>query len=130
MKKYLLDTSVIIDFLRRKDKEDSLLFRLAEEDLSISIITHTELYAGRSVWERKDAMKELEDLFSDMTVLPLQQDVSKRAGSIKAQHPRINLLDCIVAASAIVHNLSLVTLNMKDFEPIQEIKLYRGNSGK
>ena len=54
-KEVLLDISVIIDFLRRKKKEQTVLYLLVEGDydLSIFLITHTELYAGKSVWEKQ-----------------------------------------------------------------------------
>lgn len=122
--KVLLDTSVIIDFLRQKQKERTPLFSLSDEDLYISMITHTELYAGKSVWEKESAAKELEQLFSDMIILPLQKDISKRAGAIKAKNQTLSLLDAIIAATAIHHSLPVATLNIKDFQPIKDLTLY------
>ena|SRR3990167_2750319 len=126
MNKILVDTSVIIDFLRRKDRKNTLLFKLARDknQIYISIITHTELYAGKSVWERQDALKDLKILFSGIKILPLQEEVSKKAGEIKAHH-NINLLDAIIASTALLSKLELVTLNTKDFENIEGIKLSR-----
>src|SRR4051794_19745497 len=60
MKKLLIDTSVIIDFLRRQDKEQSLFYTLAREKylLYISIISHTELFAGKACGSgKRHAMK-------------------------------------------------------------------------
>lgn len=124
MKKLLLDTSVIIDFLRRKDKKDTFLKKLSRQDLYISIVTHTELYCGKSVWESKTANQELKKLFSIFTILPLITGISQNAGKIKAYNHDRTILDCIIAATSIVHNLDLATLNIKDFEKIQGIKLF------
>lgn len=125
MKKVLLDTSVIIDFLRRKDKEKTLLFVLAQQKihLYISIITHTELYAGKSVWEKKKAQNELEVLFYGMKILDLEPNISEKAGEIKAKY-NLDLLDAIVAATSIIHKLELATLNIKDFNKVKEINLF------
>lgn len=125
MKKILVDTSVLIDFLRRKDRTNTLLFTLAQGKykLYISIVTHTELYAGKSVWQKEEALKDLQTLFSGMEILLLEEEISKKAGQIKA-HYNINLLDAIIAASAIFHKLDLATLNTKDFEKIEGIKIY------
>ena len=60
MKKIVVDTSIIIDFLRSNNKQNSLLYKLAEEDLYISIVTHTELYAGKSIWVDNEAKESLE----------------------------------------------------------------------
>jgi len=125
MKKLLLDTSIIIDFLRRNDKEHSILYRIAKEKYALytSIITHTELYAGKSVWENIDARKELQTLFSGLSVLPLESGISEKAGEIRARY-NTDLLDAIVAASALVHSVELVTLNRKHFQAIDGLSLF------
>lgn len=129
MKKILLDTSVIIDFVRRKDKENTLLFSLAKKgyELHISILTHTELYSGRSVWSNIEAEQDLEKLFYGMHILPLETEISKKAGRIRAQN-NTTIIDAIIAGTAINHGLSLATLNLKDFENIEEISLYKISS--
>ena len=126
MKKVLLDTSVIIDFLRRKDKEKSLFAHLLQEgnQTAVSIITHCELYAGKSVWEEKDAKEELEILFSGMQILDLNAQISQVAGQIRAKSD-LNLLDAIIAATAKIYNLELATLNLKDFEKVEELHLFK-----
>ena len=126
MKKLLVDTSVIIDFLRREDKDKSILFALAQDkyQLYMSIVTHTELYAGKSVWESKEATKDLEAMFSGIEILPLQEEISKKAGEIKARL-KINLLDAIIAATALFSGLDLATLNIKGFKKVDGIKLFK-----
>ena len=123
MNKFLVDASVIIDFLRKKDKLKSLYYKLASEELFVSIITHTELFSGKSVWESKTAKSELESLFSDVTILPLSSEISKKAGQIKATC-KIDLIDSIIAATSVINNLELATLNIKDFKPIPNLKIY------
>lgn len=125
MAKILLDTSIIIDFLRRKDKEQTTLYHLGKDkqELYVSIITHAESYAGKSVWERKDARSVLKTLFSGIKILPLQEDTSEKAGKISAKYG-IEIVDAIIAATAINHKLTLATLNIKDFQKIKELKLF------
>lgn len=123
MSRILIDTSVIIDFLRRKDKEVTLLYTLSQEELYISIITHTELYAGKSVWEQNKARQELKILFSGLSILPLIEEISQNAGRIKAYNHDLSLLDCVIAATALYHKLPIVTLNRKDFERIESLQL-------
>lgn len=123
MKKILLDTSVVIDSLRRRDKENSLLYVISDQDLYISMVTHTELYSGKSVWEDEEARDELRKFLSGITVLPLIDEISERAGKIKAYDNDRSLLDCIIAATTIHHKLKLATLNVKDFKKIKGLKL-------
>jgi len=124
MKRLLLDTSVVIDFLRRADKKQTLLYKLSTEQCALSFITHTELFAGKSVWESKKAKEELDTLFSGLTILPFDVAISEKAGSLKAAYDNIDLLDCIIAATAFHHDMELATLNTKDFSPIVGIRLY------
>lgn len=125
MKKLLLDTSVIIDFLRRKDKQNSLLFLFIKQEweLAISIITLTELFAGRSVWENKKLYDALEKLCSGFNIHGLETNIAKSAGYLKATNS-IDLMDAIIAATALNFELDLVTLNIKDFEKVKGIKLF------
>lgn len=125
MKKILLDTSVLIDFLRRKDKGKSLLVKIINLGYSpsISLITHTELFAGKNVWQKKKAKEELKGLLSGVEVIILNQKVSQLAGKFRAKY-QINLLDAIVAAEAVISHLPLATLNLKDFRKIKELRLF------
>lgn len=123
MKKLLIDTSIIIDFLRQKEKISTPLYKLLANDLYTSIITHTEVYSGKSVWEKKEAMEDMAKLFSGITILPLIVEISQKAGRIKAYDHDRSILDCIIAATVLYHGLDLVTLNVKDFRKIKGIKI-------
>ncbi|MBI3577140.1 PIN domain-containing protein [Candidatus Gottesmanbacteria bacterium] len=122
--KVLLDTSVIIDFLRLKDKSKSALYAITQKEfsLSVSIITHTELYAGTSVWSNSIALRELETIFSGIDLIALTEKISQEAGKIKALY-KIDLIDAIIAATAIGNDMTLVTLNTKHFKKIPHLRI-------
>lgn len=124
MKKLLLDSSILIDFLRLKKKEESYLYKLTEKNnqLYASIISHTELYSGKSAWESKKVYLEIKDLFYGITLIPLTEEISEKAGEIRAKFD-LDVADSIIAATANHVNLDLVTLNTKDFEKIRGVKL-------
>lgn len=126
MSSILIDTSIVIDFLHVKDKNDSLLFRLIDKKipLSLSIISHAELYSGKSVWKNKKAREELEEFLSQLTVLPVSTKISMRAGKIRSEKGT-NLLDVFIAATALEENIPLATLNVKHFQNILGLKLYK-----
>lgn len=125
MKKVLLDTSVLIDFLRRKDKEKTLLMGIVHSGYTafISLITHTELFAGRSVWQKEKARKELKELLSGLEVIIVNRKVSRLAGMFCAKY-QLDLIDAIIAAEAVISRLPLATLNWKDFKKIKEVKIF------
>lgn len=125
MSKLILDTSVIIDFLRQKEKTDTVLYKLSLENnvLYISILTHTELYAGKSTWEGKNARSELETLFGGLHILPLTEKISENAGQVRAKYG-IGLIDAIIASTALLNNIPLVTLNTKHFEQVENLEIH------
>lgn len=126
MIRILVDTSIIIDYIRQKDKRKTILVHLEQSQsrLFASILTYAECYAGKSIWEKKEAMETLKILFSNIEIVPIDEIIAKRAGSIRARS-HIDLLDAIIAATALVHELDLATLNVKDFVMIKDISLFQ-----
>ncbi|MBI4021778.1 MAG: type II toxin-antitoxin system VapC family toxin [Candidatus Andersenbacteria bacterium] len=120
----LLDTSILVDFLRQRDKEKTRLYKLAAEhtDMGISIITQAELYAGKGVWESKRAQRELTALLSGLAVAPITEEISRRAGQLRARSS-VHLLDALIAATALAYRIPLATMNAKDFAAIRGLKL-------
>lgn len=55
-------------------------------------------------------------------ILPLEEKTSERAGEIRARY-NVDIVDAIIAATALIHKLTLATLNIKDFEKIEEVSL-------
>jgi len=128
MTSLLLDTSIIIDYLRNRDKENTILYKLSKDfQLKISIITHAELYAGKSVWSNTHAKKTLNLLVSGIKIVPLVKEISKLAGKIKSKHDSLGLIDAIIAATAITEKTALATLNIKHFEKIKSLKIHKTN---
>ncbi len=123
-KKLLLDSSVIIDFLRIKDKSESLFYKLAFENSKflVSIVTHTELYSGKSIWENKIAYDELGIIFENMEIANLTREVSIDAGKIRAKYD-LDLIDAIIASTAVQLKIPLATLNLKHFSRVKNLKI-------
>lgn len=122
----VLDTSIIIDHLRRPPKESILigLFeKHADQVICISVISVQELYEGKST---TDTVKEnqLLSTLSLMEILPYDYEIAKLAGKIArdSKNP-IELADAAIAATAIINNADLYTLNQKHFQTIPDLKL-------
>ena len=123
--KLLLDISVIIDFLRKRNKNETLFARLIapKHEFYMSILTYAELFSGKSVWENKALLNDLNELCSDFHIQSIDRTVAQKAGAIRA-HLHTDLIDSIIAATAIENRCELVTLNVKDFAKIPHLKLF------
>jgi len=122
----LIDTSVIIDYLRRKDKLNSWFYQLSlkGDDLAISIITHAELYSGKSIYESSKNKKILDNIVSKLEVITLDLATSALGGQLRSKTNR-DLFDCLIAATAIKNECRLATLNTKHFVDIKGLKIIK-----
>jgi predicted nucleic acid-binding protein len=122
----VLDTNIIIDHLRRL-RGPSWLEKIAKnfpkENLAISVITIQELYEGKSTRE-KEKEKMLLATITPLKILSYTYEIAELAGKIARDSQRpLELADAAIAATAIINDALLATLNKKDFAAIPRLKL-------
>ena len=107
----VLDTNILIDYLRGIEKAQQELARYP--DCSISLITWMEIMVGAA--DRNEEVL-LRDFLSRFTRIAVSADIAETAVTIRRQH-RIRIPDAIIWASAQASNTLLVTRNTHDFPP-------------
>jgi toxin FitB len=125
---FLLDTNVLSE-LRRRDRTDRAVAAWADKvhpsDLFLSVITILEIEIGTLLVQRRDeAQGALLRSWIDSKVMPafegriLDVDIAmaKRCARLPVPDPRAER-DALIAATAIVHGLTIVTRNIADFQP-------------
>lgn len=123
--KVLLDTSILIDVLRVRNKRNDWLAELVRSGhiLSTTTLNIAELYAGM----RPSEEGRTEALLSGLEVYDLGGQSARVAGRLKNYWARrgrtITLADTIVAAVAMENGCALLTDNRKDF-PMRELQLF------
>ena len=120
----LLDTDVLIDFLRGYDKAVSFV-NVNLDRIILSSIVVAELYAG--VRSGKDDTEQvvLENFLSLFRLIPVNGDIAKLGGLYKRDYGRshgVGLADAIVAATATLEDAELKTLNVKHYPMLQSIE--------
>lgn len=127
---FLLDTNVVSELRKiRLGRADHNVAQWADSvdagDLYLSAITIQELETGVLLIERRDASQGaifrswLENhvlpAFASR-ILPVDTAVAQRCASLHIPDPR-PAMDSLIAATALVHGMTLVTRNVADFEP-------------
>jgi predicted nucleic acid-binding protein len=110
----LVDTDVFVDHLRGARR-----LRQGRERIRYSVITRCELFAGRATEE--EAVRRLLAAFDE---IPVDRSVAERAGQLR-RHTGLRTPDALIAATALEHQLALVTRNTRDFEPVKKLKTRR-----
>lgn len=113
----LVDTSVAIDHLRGARPSVDLLRRLigAEEPVAASEVVRFELLTG----VREGELDALERFFSALSWVPVDEDITRTAGSLAREHRRahsgIDDADYLIAATALMLDAELLTTNVRHF---------------
>lgn len=116
-KQYLVDSDVLIDFLRGRESARSYLASLGS-NWSISQVSAMELVVGA---KDKREVSSIDLFLSAFKRVPLRQEVGETAYELLRVYSRshgLQAFDAMVAATAIVEGLTLVSRNRKHFEMI------------
>ena len=115
-----LDTSILIDFYRKKVKEKSVFFQLTTmyKLFAVSIVTEYEIMIGTNA----EQAQYWTGFFDRVTILPFNKAANDAAIAVTKQLKTTNQLievpDIFIGATALSNNLKIATLNKKHFERI------------
>ena len=120
---YLLDTDVLIWVLRGKKEIIQKVIQLKDDSsLSISVISIAEIY--KNIFPSE--LTPTEDYLLQHIQFNVNQKIAKIAGLYWQEYSKhlknLSLTDCLIAATANVHEAKLVTLNTKHF-PMKDISV-------
>ena len=111
----LVDTDVFTDHLRGARE-----LTAGRHRLHYSVITRCELLSGVV------GSALVQQLLEPFRELPVDRDVAERAGRIR-RDTGIATPDALIAATAIQHDLILVTRNRRHFEPVKRLRIRNTN---
>lgn len=119
--KYLIDSNVVIDYLAGNlPKQGASLVRSAVNEIpTISVITKIEVLGFKV--PVKDA-KLLTAFVEESMIIGLSDEIIEATIQIR-KRIRISTPDAIIAATAIIYQMNLLTRNEKDFRSIKELKI-------
>ncbi|WIM09556.1 PIN domain-containing protein [Enhydrobacter sp.] len=125
---HLLDTNVAIHL---RDGDPAITDKVAalNDAVLMSIVTRVELEGGvyREPAHARLRRTRLDAILEAIPTIAFDDEAAEAYGAIVAQagYSRRKLLDRMIAAQAIVHRASLVTMNANDYADIPELSLVK-----
>ena len=114
MAQLLVDTDVCIHHLSGARRLPRQAGRLA-----YSVITRAELLAGARGGEAASVRR----LLAGMEELEVDRRVAERAALLRRERPSLRMPDALIAATALVHSLTLHTRNSRDFSGVPGLRV-------
>ncbi|MBS1520995.1 MAG: type II toxin-antitoxin system VapC family toxin [Bacteroidetes bacterium] len=121
--KYLWDTNTVIYYLQKhfNEGQEKLIDNIINEfQPAISVITEIELLCWKTATESDLAI--LQSFIADCVVFGLKQDTKLKTVEIRKQS-RLKLPDAVIAATALVNELILISRNTSDFKKVMSLEL-------
>ncbi|WP_457741672.1 type II toxin-antitoxin system VapC family toxin [Thermococcus sp.] len=120
---FLIDTNILIYYLADAIPEEELpkVEEILRKSFNVSIITKIEFLGWRG--HTPEGFEKSKEFINFAHVIPLTDEIADVAIELRRKI-RVKLPDAVIAATALVHNLTLVTRNVKDFEKINGLRIY------
>ncbi|GGD76782.1 motility twitching protein PilT [Emticicia aquatilis] len=120
-KKYILDTNAIIDFVGDKLPQAAAfeMDKIIDIELNISIIVKIEVlgFNGDPL-----EMQKIADFLMYANILYVDDIVADKAIHLRKTYKKLKLGDALIAATALVYDLVILTRNTKDFQNITNLE--------
>jgi len=125
---FLIDTDWVIDHFNGVAHVSQRLKDLQPQGLGLSVVSAAELWEGAYFSRNpKRSQETLEGFLSGVEILGLDEEVCKRfgqlRGSMRKRGQTIGDFDLLIGATALRHNLTLLSNNRKHFEGIEGLKI-------
>ncbi len=127
---YLVDSDWIIDALAGVAVARTPLERLSQDGLAVSIVSFGEIYEGAYLFPNPEThLQTFRRFLAGFTVLGLTEATmaifARTRAQLRQQGNLIPDLDLLIAATALHHDLALMTRNLRHFQRIPNLKLYQ-----
>ncbi len=120
----LCDTNILIEFYKNNSKVIYELRRIGLDRLAVSAITQAELYYGAINKVELNKIKKHLGLLHFFSIdVMISAQFIELMETYSLSH-KLSIPDALIASTALVYNLDLYTLNIKDFHFIEGLNLH------
>src|SRR5260370_35347196 len=119
---YLLDANVISELRRPRPNRAVVAWLSSAEQLFIAAVTFGELQAGVEMTRRQDPEKAaaieawIDSVAASYSIVPMDEVIFRRWARLMHRQTDDLIEDAMIAATALIRNMTVVTRNVRDFE--------------
>lgn len=125
---YLVDSDILINFLKGRSQEVEIIKKLQNKPFYISIISVGEILEGLLGTKNNKKLHSFKDLLKTFTILnvdsPIIEKFAELRKSLRQKGILIDNLDLLIASSCLVHELTIITNNISHFKRVPGLKIY------
>ena len=126
--KYLIDTDIVIYFLKDLHGVSQIISIHEPEQLNISILTLAELLYGAFKSSQKESnLQRIKKFLKLVNIIPFCEDstytYAENKASLRKKGNLIDDMDLMIASTAITNDMTLITNNTKHFSRVPSLKL-------
>ncbi len=126
--KYLLDTNIVSAWAKRSSPALlSKMLNLSPDQLAVSSLVQHELLFGLALSPQVRSAAPTRELLRSVSVLPFDSACAERAAALRADLSRrgqpIGPYDLLIAATAMEHDLTMVTHNLREFQKVDGLRV-------
>ncbi len=118
---FLCDTNIISELVKRRPNPGVLDWAKKTSAISLSVVTVEEIRYGLAWKPNQRILSWFEEFFADhCDILPITREIAQWAGERRGQFRAGGIsraqADMLIAATAAIHGLTVVTRNVRDFD--------------
>ena len=126
--RYLIDTDWSIDYMHQRGSTIRLVDEFAPQGVGMSIVSLAELYEGAFYSADPQAESQsLRNFLSGFEIVHLDEDIcqifARQRGRLRTTGNIISDMDILIGATALRHNLTLLSNNRRHFERIEGLNI-------
>ena len=121
----LCDRNILIEFYKGNSDIISELQEIGLPNLAVSVITSGQLFYGA---KDKNELSRLKKHLSHLNQIALDKEITSKFLELLERYAlshKLSVPDALIAATALAQNMSLYTLNLKDFRFIPELQIHQ-----
>lgn len=125
---YLIDSDVLINFLKGEEIAVKTIKKLQNKPLYISVISVGEILEGLLETKNMKKLSSFKELLKTVTTINIDLPIIEKFASLRRylrqKGSLIDNLDLLIASSCLIHNLTLITNNTSHFKRIPKLKIF------